>query len=252
MAIPLKKIIYPLYFLIKKNISPELYQKIRKTIPPLFAFFYRNNLNELAVIFETDKRAEHHGFTEMYQTHFHSLRKKKLNFLEIGIGGGDDPQKGGSSLRMWKRYFRNSKISGIDIADKRPHNERRIKTYMGDQSSERFLKTVEKEIGPLDIIIDDGSHENHHVLKSFEVLFPLLKDNGIYVVEDTQTAYWKEYQGSSSNLNSLSTSTGFIKSLCDYVNEDFIKRPSTYSLEYYNKHIRSVHFYKNICFIYKK
>ncbi len=36
-----------------------------------------------------------------------------------------------------------------------------------------------------DIIIDDGSHMNRDVIKSFELLFPLLNDNGIYIVEDT-------------------------------------------------------------------
>ena len=36
-----------------------------------------------------------------------------------------------------------------------------------------------------DIILDDGSHSNKDVINSFELLFPLLNDNGLYIVEDT-------------------------------------------------------------------
>ena len=62
-----------------------------------------------------------------------------------------------------------------------------------------FSKSSRKPAGQ-DIIIDDGSHLNRHVVKSFQVLFPLLADDGIYVAEDTQTAYWPGEGGSSDNF----------------------------------------------------
>jgi hypothetical protein len=51
-----------------------------------------------------------------------------------------------------------------------------------------------------DIIIDDGSHVNEHVITTFEYLLPILNNEGLYVIEDTQTAYWPEYGGSSHHL----------------------------------------------------
>ena len=38
--------------------------------------------------------------------------------------------------------------------------------------------------GPLDIVIDDGSHRVHHQIATFRHLFPQLSEHGIYVVED--------------------------------------------------------------------
>ena len=136
-----------------------------------------------------------------------------LNILEIGIGGYDDPRSGGGSLRMWRTYFPNSRFP-IDIVDKSPHDERRITTFMGSQTDEEFLADVIGRIGKVDIIIDDGSHRNDHVLQSFRFLFPLLDNGGIYVVEDTQTSYWTEYGGHkprnelSKHVNGLFQATG--------------------------------------------
>ena len=69
-----------------------------------------------------------------------------------------------------------------------------------EQADAGFLQKVAGEFGPFDLIIDDGSHVNAHVITTFEVLFPLLKTGGLYVVEDTQTSYWPVLGGSSRNL----------------------------------------------------
>jgi hypothetical protein len=41
----------------------------------------------------------------------------------------------------------------------------------------------------LDIIVDDGSHDSGHQILTFATLFPHLKPNGYYVVEDCLTSY---------------------------------------------------------------
>ena len=112
-----------------------------------------------------------------------------MNLLEIGVGGYDDPKQGGHSLRMWKDYFPNANIYAIDLYDKSALQEPRIHIFQGSQADPDFLKWVAGEIGQLDIVIDDGSHVNEHVIVSFQTLFPLLADNGIYAIEDLHTAY---------------------------------------------------------------
>ena len=70
-----------------------------------------------------------------------------MNLLEIGIGGYDNPDYGGNSLRMWKRYFHRGKIYGIDIYDKSNFDEHRIKTFQGNQNNIGFLDQILTRIG---------------------------------------------------------------------------------------------------------
>lgn len=218
-----------------------------------YGFLFQNDLRKLATVFGTDKEGSHY-YAQHYQQHFGQIRKRRLNILEIGIGGYQDPRAGGQSLRMWKAFFPNSHIFGIDIHDKSYHDERRIKTFKGSQVDEEFLRHVVKEIGNVDIIIDDGSHQNEHVIKTFQILFPLLSSNGIYAIEDLQTSYWEyvigEHWGGSENLNAAHTSMNFLKSLADGLNyEEFTDQ--AYVPSFFDRHIVSIHFYHNLALIYK-
>lgn len=224
-------------------------QRLRRTLRLVSGTLFADNLNILATIYGSDKWNSH-WYTTHYQRHFAPLRRKPLNLLEIGVGGYDDPELGGCSLRMWRTYFPRAKIYGIDIYDKRPHDERRIRTFQGSQTDENFLSHVVDEIGTIDIIIDDGSHQNDHVLKSFQFLFPRLAKDGIYVIEDTQTSYWDNCGGSSVELNQPWTSMGYCKALVDGLNYEEFHNPS-YLPTYYDKHIVALHFYHNIVFINK-
>jgi hypothetical protein len=155
-----------------------------KSIP---AYFYKNDLSKLASLYGTDKFE--HGYTEIYSIYFEKVKNKKLRILEIGIGGGENTKYGGNSLKMWANYFPESDILGIDIYDKSLLDYRRIKTFQGSQSDEKFLA----QFNNLDIIIDDGSHINSDVIQSFEILFPKLNIGGYYCVEDTQVSGSREF-----------------------------------------------------------
>ncbi len=223
--------------------------RFRRTQHIVFRALCGTNLKTLARLYGTDKWG-HHRYVLHYDTHFAPLRLKRLNILEIGIGGYDDPELGGASLRMWRTYFPKSRIYGIDIYDKRAHDEYRIKTFRGAQVDEEFLSSVVKTIGQVNIIIDDGSHQNEHVIRTFAFLFPCLSKGGFYVIEDTQTSYWSRMGGSSDNLDQPGTTMGFLKKLIDGLNyAEFEKRD--YEPNYYDKHIVSMHFYHNIVFIRK-
>ena len=245
----------------KKNVLliKKLYYFFRRVIRPMYCKLYAYNLTKLALFFGTDK-AGHHHYTKHYENHFKSIRNRKMNILEIGVGGHNNPVSGGHSLRMWKSYFPNSIIHSIDIYEKSELEEKRIKIYQGSQADDVFLKNLAATIGSFDIIIDDGSHINSHVLTSFKVLFPFLKNGGIYVIEDTHTSYWpkkekksgifKEFGGDSENFNNLDTIMGFFKSLIDGLNHQEFLLPG-YKPNYFDKNIVSFHFYHNLIFIYK-
>jgi hypothetical protein len=230
---------------LKKVLTPQ--QKIG--LKNILSKLYSSDLNKLATIQGTDKW-NRHWYTQHYDRHFRHLRKRRLNILEIGVGGNEHPDQGGESLRMWKRYFPHSMIYSIDIYDKSALQEKRIKIFKGSQVDENFLKDVFKQIGSLDIIIDDGSHVNEHVLTTFKTLFPLLNQGGIYSVEDVQTSYWPNFGGDSENLNNPATIMNFFKGLTDGLNHiEFLKQG--YEPSYFDKNIVAIHFYHNLIFINK-
>jgi hypothetical protein len=234
---------------LKSRLSPSQRRLLRRLLADFTASFRRRDLNKLAQLYRSDKWGTH-WYTQHYQRHFAHMRNRKVVLIEIGIGGYSDPESGGSSLRMWRKYFPQGRIYGIDIADKSPHNERRIRTFKGDQSDEIFLRHVISQTGTPDIIIDDGSHLNHHVIKTFDILFPLLADQGIYAVEDTQTSYWPDYGGSSRELDSAQTSMRKLKGLADGLNHAEYIRPG-FEPSYFDKHIVAMHFYHNLVFVCK-
>lgn len=213
-------------------------------------FLFRHSLAALCRLHDTDKDTVHR-YAQHYARHFGALRRQPITLLEIGVGGYSDPYSGGGSLRMWRDYFPKGKIYGIDIHDKTAHDGRRIKTFRGSQSDVGFLGRVVDEIGPPDIVIDDGSHFSRDVIASFEYLFPLMADRGIYVVEDLQTSYWDDWGGNDQNPDTH-TAIGYFKELVHGLNYE--ERPSGQQwsdADYFDQHITGLSFYHNLVFVQK-
>jgi cephalosporin hydroxylase len=208
-----------------------------------------NELDLIALSLDTDKNSLKHNYTEWYDYYFNSIRNENLNILEIGIAKG-------SSLLMWKKYFKNSNIFGIDIKDKNYKTRLPgIKYFIGDASDKSFLLKVNSDIDDgLDIIIDDASHIPRHQILGFESLFPKLNKGGIYVVEDLQTSY-REHKNYGENA------VNYFKNLVDDVNFygknrhqniNIVKEKIMKKANEYEKTIKSIHFYMGICFIFKR
>ena len=146
-------------------------------------------LNDLAKKYGTDKSSEIHNYCVKYQKYLPFNRYDKLNIMEIGILGGD-------SLRTWKEFYYRSNILGIDInPDCKQYEEDRMKVEIGSQFDAEFLAQIKTQYGPFDMILDDGSHINEHVIFSFKHLWDSIKPGGVYVVEDVCTSYLPYYGG---------------------------------------------------------
>jgi hypothetical protein len=146
-------------------------------------------LEEIADYYQTDKRASDHNYTEIYEKYFETIRYNNLDIVEIGILKHPARPFEGASLLLWKDYFENSTIHGIDIEDHSAMMQDRIKIYIADQGDRSQLDNVFTNIGTPDIIIEDGSHYMHHQQISMAHLFKILKPGGIYVVEDLFTSH---------------------------------------------------------------
>src|SRR3990167_5513670 len=130
----------------------------------------------------TDKNSSFHNYGRQYSSLLERFKYKNIRMLEIGVYQGQ-------SLSAWRNVFPNAySIVGIDIDAncKRFENlDNGCWVEIGSQDDPEFLLKVCEKHGPFDLILDDGSHINSHVFTSFETLFPLLNNNGLYIVEDT-------------------------------------------------------------------
>lgn len=145
-------------------------------------------LKKYAKKYNCDKRFL--GYLDKYNDHFYKQRLNNKNILEIGVKRKTKESPGASSLKMWKKYFPNSIINGIDIDPiNKSYEENRIRIFTGDQGDESFLNTVIKKTGNFDIVIDDGSHINELTIRSYNYLFQKLNPGGLYIIEDLLCSY---------------------------------------------------------------
>lgn len=209
-------------------------------------------LDQIAIECGTDKSSKVHFYTRHYERYFEPLREKPLKILEIGI-------QNGYSLKMWKEYFPNAYIYGMDIHDCSHMAEDRIKIIQGNQSNPETLRTASMVHGPFDIVIDDGSHHNYDMKIGVEALFPFLNHNGIYVVEDLHTCYWDKTHATGAPVF-----MDRLKAMLDEVNSagksgkaDIEKDPTDGEylskkfgeMTWWEKNVEFVHLYRHIVFI---
>ncbi|HEY3834783.1 MAG TPA: class I SAM-dependent methyltransferase [Acidimicrobiia bacterium] len=167
----------------------------------------RGNLSWLAAVYGSDKGATAHRYVDHYERHLGPLRHHVMSVLEIGIYRG-------ASLQMWRDYFPNAQVYGLDINDVKVMGER-IHVVRGDQSDDELLARI-RELGPFDVIIDDGSHFGTDVHATFAGLFDSLQADGMYVIEDMHTAYQPDYGGGPPGTPQ--TSVTLVQNLIDAVN----------------------------------
>lgn len=167
------------------------------------------NLNDIAKFYGTDKSSDIHNYCVKYEKYLPFERYEELNILEIGVLNG-------KSLKTWKEYYPLSKILGIDINPEcKQYEESRISVEIGSQADNVFLNEIMRTYGPFDMILDDGSHMNEHVIYSFEHLFESVRSGGVYIIEDIGTSYWDDYGG---GIDFPKSSMNYFKKLTDDVN----------------------------------
>jgi 23S rRNA U2552 (ribose-2'-O)-methylase RlmE/FtsJ len=139
--------------------------------------------------------------------------------LEIGLNQNN-------SIALWKEYFNDVSIYGIDINPK--EDVANAKVFKVDQSKQEelddFAKTVDTKF---EIIIDDGSHVPDHQLKTINTFWPLLKPGGIYIIEDIETSYWGKSSCYDYKFNANRKKSNLLYqfiSAIDWINKEFKKK----------------------------
>jgi len=149
-------------------------------------------LNDLGLKYGADKSSRFHNYLDFYQEQLPD-RTFKGRLLEIGVMDG-------LSMKMWRDYYPEAEIVGIDIKDMdHMHNDdwkvpKSVKLIQCDGTDPKQVAAL----GVFDIIIDDGSHYCADQQKSFEILYySQLNKGGMYILEDLWTSYIDYYKNAN-------------------------------------------------------
>ena len=205
-------------------------------------------MNKFAELFKSNEEGMINKFDhyfEIYNRHLEKFFDKEVHVLEIGVYEG-------GSLQLWKKCFGEaSHIYGVDVNplckefEKKDEN---IKVYIGDQGDRNFLQTLSDDISTIDILIDDGGHTMEQQIATFEVLYPKLSENGVYICEDTHTSY-DPYHG--GGYQKKDTFIEYCKNLVDKKNA-WQSNSSKLNVDEFTKSTHSITFYSGIVVFEKR
>ena len=131
----------------------------------------------------TDKISGH-SYSEIYGKHLNKYLDKKGSLLEIGVFWG------GSAV-LWNDLLPNFKLCLVDLEnvmtpDNWDHLDKdRMEYLIGDAYNEVTRNQIkEKYPDGFDVITEDGPHTLESQLKCIELYLPLIKDDGVMIIED--------------------------------------------------------------------
>jgi len=217
-------------------------------------------MSDLLNLVQRHKPAKHAHYWQCYEPFLAPRRESATCVLEIGVGGG-------GSLRVWQDYFPQARIIGVDINPAKCFEDDRITVLCGDQGDLGFLESL-KELGPFDVIVDDGSHRVSDQLVSLDVLSECLKPQGVYGIEDLHTSYWPAFGGGRDTANTVefvmhrvhglnysywrdtddTTPLGTLFRRHNPGNTDYVKAEPTW----WDLNIGSIHFYESLCILIRR
>ncbi len=190
---------------------------------------FRREIVAAGTAAQTDKVFPHH-YDKPYSKCLQRFRgNNSFAMLEIGYGSG-------AGVNFWRAVFPGAFVYCFDRDFE--GSEDRLKVIKVDQSDLDSLRQGVSQIEhPIDLIIDDGSHHPSHQLMTFSYLFQdLLRDNGVYSIEDIETSYWRSgsLYGYAMNygLNDPWSVVEAFKLASDYVNRRFLCEEDKNLLQY--------------------
>jgi SAM-dependent methyltransferase len=199
------------------------------------------------------------SYLDTYDHDFLRFRDQAISLLEIGV-------QNGGSIEIFAQYFdRAAKIIGCDINPKCAQlrfSDSKIAILIGDADTDTTEAEIASHSDEFDIIIDDGSHTQRDIVRSFARYFKRLRHGGLYVIEDLHTSYWQEYGGGLFHAHS---SIAFFKRLVDVMNSEhwnngmqlheFLRRQSNYFASPFDPetlaYIHSITFQNSLCVVRK-
>lgn len=138
-----------------------------------------------AAYLKSPKRSiKHTTYFAVYDDLLSPYRGKPITFVEVGVLGG-------GSLFMWREFFGPSaRIIGCDVNPAAKKWEKDgFEIFIGSQSDPAFWRAFAAQVGPVDILLDDGGHTFDQQIVTVEMMLDQIRDKGLLIVEDTHTSY---------------------------------------------------------------
>ncbi|KKM71340.1 hypothetical protein LCGC14_1431640 [marine sediment metagenome] len=119
---------------------------------------------------------------DVYEIIFDHLKHAPIDMLEIGVYAGE-------SMRYFRDYFTHAdtRLVGADRNPPTKYGGIAPEGYtleIGDQGNSAFRQRLADTYGPFDIIMDDASHDLKLTNDTFDQLWPYVKPEGFYIIED--------------------------------------------------------------------
>ena len=135
--------------------------------------------------YDTDK--VRNGYLRWYDAAIGDAWERVTAVLELGVHRG-------GSLELWRDYFPNARIIGIDsdVSAARVADRTGIEIFEARQDDAGKLREIAARAAPdgFDLIVDDAAHVASLAEASFRTLYDAhLKPGGLYVIEDWGTGY---------------------------------------------------------------
>lgn len=132
----------------------------------------------------TDEQGRHVNGTDKMTCHFYGHAYEALFpgrnqfklMLEVGVADG-------SCLLAWREIFPNATIVGMDIHPSDKAHGERIEFHLGNQTSHEDCVRVAAS-RQFDFIVEDATHILENSLLTLLYLWPFVKVDGIYVIEE--------------------------------------------------------------------
>lgn len=174
------------------------------------------------------------SYFQVYEQLFQPYVGRPIVFVEVGVLNG-------GSLFMWREYFGpQARIIGVDANPQaRQWEQHGFEVHIGDQSSEYFWDAFYRDVGEIDILLDDGGHTNAQQTVTAARAFAQVRDGGLVVVEDVHASYMREFDNPSRR-----SFTKFAAHVADSVNRRF--EPLKRARNDYWRRVFSVAFYESI------
>ena len=149
----------------------------------------RSDLCDIGARFGTDKSpynttaAHRHPYTAVYDLLFSGVRQSKICLGEVGILDN-------ASMKMWRSYFPNATLIGLEFDQNRIDNARRdgllnTSYFYSDVSSIASLRSSFISTGTtFDILIDDSTHLFDHQINFVEAALEFVNPGGLLIIED--------------------------------------------------------------------
>ena len=175
-------------------------------------------------------------YFHVYEEVFQKFRDKEIIFVEIGV------QRGGSLL-MWRDWLGpKARIIGIDLDPNAKKMEKYgFEIFIGNQASPDFWNNFFKQVGNVDIILDDGGHTNETQTLTTHSTINNINDGGLIVIEDASSSYIKKFSNpqkySFINYCKFLIDDIFVRSLEDETKKKLAKKNSLndkmYSIKFF-------------------